>query len=207
MMVKQVLNEGKVQTAAQNISMTGMGAYTGELSAKQVADTGIRYCLTGHSERRTMFKETDQEVAKKTKIALQCGLSVILCIGEQKDERQNQLTNMVNARQLAAVRELVRNWDNIIIAYEPVWAIGTGLTASPEMAQDTHEAIRDWVSTFVSEETGKDIRIIYGGSVNDKNADALIKKPDIDGFLVGGASLKPAFANIVAACQAYKDAE
>lgn len=202
--VQATLNDN-VHVATQNISLTGMGAFTGEVSVKHATDLGVKYTLVGHSERRTLYKETDEEVAKKTKAALTAGLTVILCIGETLAERQAGKTDEVNARQLAAVRKLVSTWTNIVIAYEPVWAIGTGLTATPEQAQDAHDSIRAWVNANVSDDAAERIRIIYGGSVNDGNAASLIEKPDIDGFLVGGASLKPAFATIVAACQSHQD--
>lgn len=183
-----------------------MGAYTGEMNAAQAADLGLKYTLVGHSERRTLYNESDEEVAKKTKSALDTGLTVILCIGETLQEREAHKTDEVNARQLTAVRQLVRSWNKIIIAYEPVWAIGTGKTATPVQAQDAHAQIRSWLVSNVSEEAAARIRIIYGGSVNEKNAEQLISQPDIDGFLVGGASLKPAFSSIVDACQKHYEA-
>lgn len=202
--VQAALN-GSVHVATQNLSLTGMGAYTGELNAEQVVDLGVKYTLAGHSERRSLFKETDVEVAKKTQAALAKGLTVVLCIGETLQEREAGKTDEVNSRQLAAVRQLVSAWNKIVIAYEPVWAIGTGKTASPEEAQAAHAAIRSWVSENVSDDAAAQTRIIYGGSVSDKNAAGLIAQPDIDGFLVGGASLKPAFGVIVDACQAHQD--
>merc|ERR1711988_593054 len=142
---------------------------------------GITHTLTGHSERRTLYGESDKDVAVKTKNA-----------------------NDVNTRQLNAIRELCENWDNIVIAYEPVWAIGTGKTATPEIAQETHAEIRAWLTTNVSADAAAKTRILYGGSVTDANAAELIAMPDIDGFLVGGASLKPAFDVIVSACNNAK---
>ena len=122
------------------------------------------------------------------------------CIGEKLDEREAGQTNAVNARQLQAIREEVEDWSKIVIAYEPVWAIGTGVTASPEQAQEAHDNLRAWLRSNVSAEAAEQTRILYGGSVTDKNADELIGKPDVDGFLVGGASLKDAFKDIVRAC-------
>ena len=121
------------------------------------------------------------------------------CIGELKEEREGGITRQVNERQLNAIREHCDDWSNIVIAYEPVWAIGTGLTATPEIAQETHAEIREWLATNVSAEARDSVRILYGGSVSEKNAADLISQEDIDGFLVGGASLKPAFHDIVAA--------
>jgi len=148
--VKEILT-GNVAVATQNISLTGMGAYTGELAVQQVVDLGIKYTLVGHSERRSLYKETDADVAKKSSEALNAGVAVILCIGESLAEREAGKTDEVNARQLAAVRKLVSNWDQVVIAYEPVWAIGTGKTATPEMAQAAHSSIRAWVASHLSE--------------------------------------------------------
>jgi len=197
--VQGVVGNG-VQVATQNLSLTGDGAFTGELSTAMIKDMGIKWTLTGHSERRTLFGETDAEVAKKTKLALDAGMSVLACIGELKEEREGGITKQINERQLNAIREECDDWSNIVIAYEPVWAIGTGLTATPEIAQETHAEIREWLGKNVSKEAAASVRILYGGSVSDANAAELIQKEDIDGFLVGGASLKPAFSVIVAAC-------
>ena len=131
--VKHLLTNS-VEVAAQNISLTGNGAFTGEHSAEMIAEEGIKWTLVGHSERRLLYGETDKDVATKTKNALDHGLSVLLCIGETLEEREAGQTDEVNARQLAAVAETVNDWTNIVIAYEPVWAIGTGKTATPEMA-------------------------------------------------------------------------
>ena len=127
------------------------------------------------------------------------------CIGEKLDEREAGKTDDVNARQLSAIRELVDDWSNVVVAYEPVWAIGTGVTASPEQAQEAHESVRAWLKANVSAEAAEKTRILYGGSVTDKNAAELIEKPDVDGFLVGGASLKDAFKEIVRACNEHRN--
>merc|ERR1719498_1118970 len=193
--------QNNVNVGTQNISLNGNGAYTGELSCEMITDMGIKWTLTGHSERRTLYGETDQDVAKKTKRAIDHGMTVLACIGELKEEREGGITKQVNTRQLNAIREECDDWSNIVIAYEPVWAIGTGLTATPEIAQETHAEIREWLGKNVSADAAKSVRILYGGSVSDANAADLIKQPDIDGFLVGGASLKPAF-QIVAATDA-----
>ena len=126
------------------------------------------------------------------------------CIGEKLDERESNKTNEVNARQLAAIRKEVDDWSKIVIAYEPVWAIGTGKTASPEQAQEAHEVVRDWIKKNVSAEAAQKTRILYGGSVTESNAATLIGKPDVDGFLVGGASLKEGFKQIVSACNDHR---
>lgn len=188
-----------VNVATQNLSLTGNGAFTGELSIDMVKDAGVSYTLTGHSERRSLYGETDAEVAAKTKIAVDNGMTVLACIGEYLEEREAGKTNDVNTRQLNAIRAVTteEDWNNIVIAYEPVWAIGTGKTATPEIAQETHAEIRAWLGANVGADAQNSVRILYGGSVSDKNAADLIAKPDIDGFLVGGASLKPAFSVIV----------
>ena len=167
------------------------------MSAAMLLDHHINWVILGHSERRHVFGETDSVVALKTKLALQAGLSVMACIGEKLDEREASKTDEVNARQLAAIRKEVEDWSKVVIAYEPVWAIGTGKTASPEQAQEAHESIRAWLKKNVSAKAANEVRILYGGSVTDANAAELISKPDVDGFLVGGASLKDAFKQIV----------
>ena len=139
-----------------------------------VSDAGVKWTLTGHSERRQKYGETDKDVGIKTKNALDAGLSVIVCIGETLEEREGGMTDQVNQRQLAAVAELIDDWKNIVIAYEPVWAIGTGKTASPEIAQEAHVGIRQWLEKSVSTNVASQTRILYGGSVNDKNAADLI---------------------------------
>ena len=193
---------GNINAASQNLSLTGNGAYTGEVSCEQLKDLGVQWALTGHSERRSIYGETDQDVANKTKRAIDNGFSVLACIGETLEERESGRTKEVNERQLNAIREVVEDWTNVVIAYEPVWAIGTGKVASPEMAQETHAEIRQWLGEAISAEAQNSVRILYGGSANAKNAASLIAQPDIDGFLVGGASLKPEFHQIVEAVNA-----
>ena len=141
-----------VQVSTQDISLTGNGAFTGQHSAEMIKEAGINWTLTGHSERRTIYGETDQDVAAKTKRALDHGISVIACIGELLEERESGRTREVNERQLNAIREQCEDWTNIVIAYEPVWAIGTGKTATPEIAQETHAEIREWLGKNVSAE-------------------------------------------------------
>lgn len=142
-------------------------------------------------------------MAKKTKRALEHGLSVIFCIGETLEERQAELTLDVTTRQTQALANLISDaeWDRIVIAYEPVWAIGTGVVASPEQAQEAHKSLRQWIAANVSGDVAQKVRIIYGGSVNGKNCAELIALHDVDGFLVGGASLKPEFATIIESAQ------
>lgn len=173
------------------------GAFTGEIAADMVADMGIQWTITGHSERRNTFKETDEEVAKKTAYAISKGVSVIACIGELLEEREAGKTMEVNERQISAIAAKVTDWSKVVIAYEPVWAIGTGKVATPEQAQEVHHALRAWLAANVSDEVAASTRIIYGGSVKPKNATELAAQSDIDGFLVGGASLKPDFVDII----------
>jgi triosephosphate isomerase len=189
-----------IHISSQNLSAFEDGAYTGEISASQLVDFGINWTILGHSERRHIFGESNTYVATKVKKADAYGLNIMACIGETLDQREANKTMEVCEDQLNAIREELDDWSKIVIAYEPVWAIGTGKTASSEQAQEVHEQLRAWLRKNVSAEAADKTRILYGGSVSDANADELIKNPDIDGFLVGGAALKPAFSKIVKAC-------
>lgn len=175
---------------AQN-AHAGTGAYTGEVAAEMLADMGIKWTITGHSERRLIFGEQDETVAQKTAYALSCGLSVVACIGETLEQRDDNRTFEVVSQQLAALTKEVPDLSNVVIAYEPVWAIGTGRTATPEQAQEVHGYIRNWLSKNVGQKTSESMRIQYGGSVKSGNCKELASQEDIDGFLVGGASLDP----------------
>jgi triosephosphate isomerase len=183
----------------------GFGAYTGEISAQLLKDLGVQWTLTGHSERRIGFGglagETNEIVGRKTAVALAGGLSVIACVGELLEERESGRTMAVVAAQLAAIAAALPrdrdSWKRVVVAYEPVWAIGTGKVATPAQAEETHREIRQWVRENVSGEVAADLRIIYGGSVKGSNAKQLIAGPNIDGFLVGGASLLPEFVDII----------
>lgn len=187
----------QVEIAAQNAWDKASGAYTGEISVEALKDVGAKWVILGHSERRTILKETDDFVASKTKFALDNGVKVILCIGETLEERKANITLQVNARQLDAVAKVVKDWSNVVVAYEPVWAIGTGLAATPEDAEETHVTIRKHLADIIGADQAEKIRILYGGSVNGKNSASFKDKANIDGFLVGGASLKPEFVDIV----------
>jgi triosephosphate isomerase len=186
-----------VQISSQNCHNKKSGAFTGETSTEMLKDIGLKWAIIGHSERRTLFGETDDVVADKVGFALSEGLSVIACIGETLQEREAGKTNEVVARQIAAIKGKVSDWTNVVVAYEPVWAIGTGKTASPEQAQEVHEYLRGWLRDNVSAQVSDSTRILYGGSVTGANCVELGAKGDIDGFLVGGASLKPEFVQIV----------
>ncbi|KAL8710051.1 MAG: hypothetical protein Q9220_005322 [cf. Caloplaca sp. 1 TL-2023] len=196
LVAREHLREG-IEVAAQNVYDKPNGAFTGEISAEQLKDSGIKWTLTGHSERRVILGEDDKFIANKTKAALDGGLGVIFCIGETLEQRQSEKTIEVVTTQLKAVAEKTKDWSKIVVAYEPVWAIGTGQTASKEQAQEVHAEIRKWLASNISEEAAEKTRIIYGGSVSEKNCKELATQADIDGFLVGGASLKPAFVDII----------
>ena len=202
--VKNSLTD-RIEIAAQNSWIGKGGAFTGEISAEQLKDIGCKWVILGHSERRHVIGEDDQFIGKKAAYALGQGLGVIACIGELLEEREAGKTFEVCFNQLKAYADAVPSWDNIVIAYEPVWAIGTGKVASPEQAQEVHVAVRDWLAKNVSADVASKTRIIYGGSVNAGNSADLAKKEDIDGFLVGGASLKGAdFATIINSATAKK---
>ncbi len=194
---KSLVTASTVDVSAQNSFDKSSGAYTGEISVDSLKDIGINWVILGHSERRTIIKESDEFIASKTKFALDNGVKVILCIGETYDERQAGQTLEVVKRQLNAVIDVVKDWSNVVIAYEPVWAIGTGLAATPEDAQQTHADIRAFLKEKLGDGVADSTRILYGGSVNGKNATSFKDKADIDGFLVGGASLKPEFIDII----------
>jgi triosephosphate isomerase len=199
--LESTLNElsgSSILVSAQNVSMNDNGAFTGEISAKQLKDLNIKWTLVGHSERRQFFGDTEEVISKKIKISLQNGINVIACIGEKLEERNEGKTLEVCISQMKTIVESVENnWDKIVIAYEPVWAIGTGKTATPEMAQEVHQQLRKWIIENINEKIASNIRIIYGGSVTEGNCNSLIKEKDIDGFLVGGASLKSDFSKII----------
>ena len=192
------------KVAAQNSSAFGYGAYTGEISSKALADAKISWVILGHSERRQIYKETDHVIASKTKAAIANGLSVIACFGETLDERKAEKTLEVVKKQLDAFGDSLRNCKQIVLAYEPVWAIGTGLNATPEQAQEVHFFVRGYLKEKFGQDVASSSRIIYGGSVKGSNAKDLLVKPDIDGFLVGGASLTKDFIDIIKAAQVKK---
>jgi triosephosphate isomerase len=190
----------RIHIGAQNIGWAKEGAFTGEISGPMIVAAGATYAIVGHSERRQYFAETDETVLKRTQAALEFGLTPIVCVGERLEERESGHTEAVLARQfqqgIAGLSE--QQFARIVIAYEPVWAIGTGKTATPEIAADTHRAIRAQVRAKFGKEAGEAIRILYGGSVKPDNTRTLMAQPEIDGVLVGGASLDAvSFASIV----------
>lgn len=188
-----------IEVASQNVFDKPNGAFTGEISVDQLRDSGITWTILGHSERRVILQEDDSFVASKTKAAIDGGINVILCCGESLEQREAGKTIEVVTTQLKAVAEKLpkKDWDKVVIAYEPIWAIGTGKVATTEQAQEVHAAIRKWLAEEVGADVAEKTRILYGGSVNEKNCKDLAKQADIDGFLVGGASLKPAFVEII----------
>ena len=176
-------SDSRVQVYAQNVHWELEGAFTGEVSAPMLLELGVKGAIVGHSERRTLFGETDEMVRRRAGAALEAGLAVIACVGETEDEREAGETEQVLRRQVPGLPEHER----LVIAYEPVWAIGTGRTASPETAQEAHAFVKSLHPA----------RVLYGGSVNPENAGSLLAQPDVDGALVGGASLDPtAFESI-----------
>jgi len=190
----------KLHVAAQNCYKIDKGAFTGEISPEMLKDLGISWVILGHSERRTLFGESNALIAEKITHALSVGLHVMPCIGENLQEKEAHKTEAVCFEQLKAIAGAVKNpadWSRVVIAYEPVWAIGTGKTASPQEAQAVHASLRGWVAKNVSDPVAKAVRILYGGSVSADNCKELGKQPDIDGFLVGGAALKPDFITII----------
>ena len=182
----QVLAGTDVAVAAQNVHWEPEGAFTGEVSAAMLRELGVYGAIVGHSERRQYFGDTDETVAKRARAALDTGLSVIACVGETETEREAGETENVLRRQVS----VLEHDENLVIAYEPVWAIGTGKTATPELAREAHALVKSWL----------DVPVLYGGSVNPDNAAELLAQPGVDGALVGGASL--AVDSFLAICRA-----
>ncbi|NP_001080476.1 triosephosphate isomerase [Xenopus laevis] len=189
--------DAKIALSAQNCYKVAKGAFTGEISPAMIKDCGATWVILGHSERRHVFGECDELIGQKVAHALSEGIGVIACIGEKLDQREAGITEKVVFEQTKAIADNVKDWSKVVLAYEPVWAIGTGKTATPEQAQEVHKKLREWVKTNVSEGVAQSVRIIYGGSVTGGTCRELAGQPDIDGFLVGGASLKPEFIEII----------
>jgi triosephosphate isomerase len=198
--VAALLKKSAIRVAAQNLYGEEKGAFTGEISAGMLVDCGCTYVIIGHSERRTLFGERDEDVNRKAEAALTAGLKPIVCIGETLSERESGTTFRVLERQL---KEGLKNLSfsgirQAVIAYEPVWAIGTGRTARPEQAQEAHAFIRTVVGTIGTGDAARNLPILYGGSVHTGNIDELMAQPDVNGVLVGGASLEvESFARII----------
>ncbi|HIF47002.1 triose-phosphate isomerase [Candidatus Thioglobus sp.] len=189
--VEALITHSQLNLGAQDLNVNASGAFTGEVSADMIKDFGAQYVVVGHSERRSMYGETDQVVADKVRVALENNLTPLFCIGETLEEREAGNMESVVTRQIQAVIDLsgIDSFKNIIIAYEPVWAIGTGVTATPQQAQDAHAFIRSMLAQN-NADIAQSTPILYGGSMNPGNAVELISCEDIDGGLIGGASLK-----------------
>ena len=181
--------EGGLTTYAQNVHWAPEGAFTGEISAPMLLELGVQGAVVGHSERRQLFGETDEGVARRAKAALEAGLGVIACVGESEEEREAGQTELIIRLQVESIRDAVGAHERLVIAYEPVWAIGTGKTATSDQAQEVHAFIKGLV----------DVPVLYGGSVKPENADELLSQTDVDGALVGGASLE--VESFTAICQ------
>ena len=189
--VESLIQGSSLMLGAQNLNVNSAGAYTGEVSADMIKDFGAQHVIVGHSERRSLYAETNAIVAEKTKTAIDAGLTPLLCVGESLEDRESGNTEAIVEEQINAVIDLIgiESFDQVIIAYEPVWAIGTGLTATPEQAQAVHLFIRNLLADS-SEKIAQRTPILYGGSMNAGNASDLISCSDIDGGLIGGAALK-----------------
>lgn len=198
--VAELLIDSNIQLGAQDLFWEQNGAFTGEVSAPMLKDAGAKYVIIGHSERRQYFNETNESVNKKLKRALSAGLIPIVCVGERVEEREaNKTFDVVDDHIVNGLKDITgEDISNVIIAYEPVWAIGTGKNATPQQAQEVHKFIRDILAKIYSKEIASSIRIQYGGSVTPENVCSLMSEPDLDGALVGGASLKvDSFIDIV----------
>ncbi|MBD0726245.1 triose-phosphate isomerase [Flavobacterium sp. L1I52] len=181
-----------ISVSAQNVHQTESGAFTGEISADMLTSVGVNTVILGHSERRAIFHETDALIADKVNTALKHDMTVIFCFGEELKDRQsgNHFNVVENQLKDGLFQIDAKSWDKVVLAYEPVWAIGTGETASPEQAQEMHEFIRETVLKTYGKEVAENVTILYGGSVKPENAKEIFSKPDVDGGLIGGAALK-----------------
>lgn len=199
------LSQSPVEVIAQNMHFAESGAYTGEVSAEMLKSVGIQTVILGHSERRAYFNETDETLAKKVDTALQHDMTIVFCFGEELEDRKaGKHFDLVESQLKKALFHLKASaWKSIVLAYEPVWAIGTGETASPEQAQEMHKFIRETIASNYSEKVADGVSILYGGSVKPDNAKEIFSQPDVDGGLIGGASLKAKdFIAIIEAVQA-----
>jgi triosephosphate isomerase len=184
-----LLETSSIQLGAQNAFWEPKGAYTGEVSFNMLKDFGVHYVILGHSERRQFFKESDEDVAKKTKACIECKIIPIVCVGESLEERNTKQTFAVIERQVHAVLENLSHSEGLVFAYEPIWAIGTGVSATVVQAQEVHSFIRNLLEKRFSHSESERVRILYGGSMNASNSRELFQQKDIDGGLIGGASL------------------
>ena len=198
--VSEVIKGTNIKLGAENMHWKESGAYTGELSAAMLKESGVEYVILGHSERRQYFKEDDALINRKVKAVLANGMKPILCVGEKLEDREaNKTIDVVSTQTVGGLEGLSKeDAEKVVVAYEPVWAIGTGKTATPAMAQEVHAEIRKILAKLFGEEVSQKIQILYGGSMKPENADALLAEKDIDGGLIGGAALKAdSFAALV----------
>lgn len=203
-LASELVKGSNLQVGAQNMYWEKEGAFTGEISTEMIISTGVSFVIIGHSERRQFFGETNETVNKKLKAALESGLKPIVCIGESLDERESGVTNDVVGKQVEKALAGIdsESMKKVILAYEPIWAIGTGKTATPQQAQDVHKLIRSILVKLFNNEVADKVVIQYGGSVKPDNASELLSQPDIDGALVGGACLKAdSFSGIINAAE------
>jgi len=199
--VKELINQ--VKLSAQNCASEASGAYTGEISPDMLVSTGVEYVIIGHSERRSYYQENNELLNKKAKLALASGLKPIFCCGELLEEREaGKLFDVIREQLTVGLKDLTaEQMAQVVIAYEPVWAIGTGVVASPEQAQEMHKFIRDLLAELFNDQVAEEMTILYGGSCKPSNAAELFSNPDVDGGLIGGASLKA--ADFLAIVNAY----
>jgi triosephosphate isomerase len=202
--VSEAVKDSKIAVGAQNMYWESQGAFTGEISSEMIKSTGASYVIIGHSERRQYFHETDETVNKKVHYALQTNLNPIVCIGESLEQREEGITkDIINDQLEGGLKDITSDqMGDIILAYEPIWAIGTGKTATPDQAQDVHSFIRTKLQSMFDEETSNSVVLQYGGSVKPSNANDLLQQSDIDGALVGGACLEAdSFSEIIKAAE------
>ncbi|EDO06081.1 putative triosephosphate isomerase protein [Babesia bovis T2Bo] len=199
----ECFDKQRFKIGVQNFSQAKCGAFTGEIAIPMLNELGLEWTLIGHSERRTLFGETDAIVAQKVNTAQQGKLRAAVCIGENLTERESGRVEAVLTTQLDAFMGMVTDWDIVVIAYEPVWAIGTGKVATCEEVREAHQMIRDYMTSKLGS-VAETIRIVYGGSVNEQNCQELLHVPNMDGFLVGGKSITPGFADIMEAAYNVK---
>jgi triosephosphate isomerase len=202
--IVDILKNSSFMVGSQNCHWEIEGAFTGETSPKMLASLGIDYVILGHSERRHLFNESDEWINKKVHAALNSGLSVILCIGETLQKRENGLTEIVLTDQLQRCLKGVDKTEKLVIAYEPVWAIGTGVVAESKQIEEAHELVGGWLNEKYTKNVAKSIPVLYGGSVKLENVEDLVNIPGVDGFLIGGASLKEeSFSGIIHKVENY----
>lgn len=195
-LVQAIVKPG-ILIGAQNVSAHGEGAYTGEIAADHIKDYSVHHVMIGHSERRRLFGETQEIVAQKVLEAEDCDLGILYCLGETKEDREQENMEQVMTEQLEALKcANIQKWQNVVLVYEPLWALNTGTIASADQTQEACQFIRCWVRQNIGAEQAEAVRIVYGGSVTETNADKLIELPDNDGFMIGSTSTKPIFRTI-----------